>query len=164
MQCSSWTPPPFFRMSSWQIRHNLSSLFCKRRTKACCYALNPTRPNTHLRTEPELVECRGLMKPTKQLGCCASTFGLVCPVCAGSSCTALTVTTATRYPLLLKNPAGRHIYWSSEPMEHIIGLENSQHTHRNGAEGLIVHDNDGIHFNLVSVAFMQTNQIFFPAS
>lgn len=56
--------------------------------------------------------------------------------CDSSSCTALTVTTATRYPLLLKNPPGRHIYWSSEPMKHIIGLENSRHPLGNGAEGL----------------------------
>lgn len=84
--------------------------------------------------------------------------------CDSSSCTALTITRATRYPLLLKNPAGPHIYWSSEPIRHIIGLENFQHTHSNGAEGLIVHDNDGIHFNLVSVTFKQTSQIFFTAS
>lgn len=29
VQCSSWTPPPLCRMSSWQIRHNLSSSFCE---------------------------------------------------------------------------------------------------------------------------------------
>lgn len=30
MQCSSWTPPPLSLMSSWQMRHSLSSSFCGR--------------------------------------------------------------------------------------------------------------------------------------
>lgn len=133
VQCSSWTPPPFFWMSSWQIRHNLSSLLCKRRTKACSFTLNPTQPSTHLRTEPELVECRSVTKPTKTRLNCAR---LGCDF-----------RSSVQTPLRLSVTA--------------LGLENSRHTHSNGAEGLIVHDNDGIHFNLVSVTFKQTNQIFY---
>lgn len=30
VQRSSWTPPPLLRMSSWQIKHSLSSSFCER--------------------------------------------------------------------------------------------------------------------------------------
>lgn len=38
VQCSSWTPP-LLRMSSWQIRHSLSSSFCKRKSWFSTYPM-----------------------------------------------------------------------------------------------------------------------------